>query len=160
MMLRLIPASIAAALLLAGCGGGAVTSVPFDFSYETDSGANSSKSIGADPVITYGNLSFSGKGTLGPDPVDVALQAHVLFSDGSGPSGGYLTVTDASGDELLLQLDSQATAQGKGAVVEGEFSVVTGTGHWAGVTGAGSGVGERGEALGAPVTWHVDLELR
>jgi hypothetical protein len=92
--------------------------------------------------------------------VDVALQAHVLFSDGTGPSGGFLTVTDASGDELLLQLNSQATEQGKGAVVAGDFSVVAGTGHWAGVTGAGSGVGERGEALGAPVTWHVDLELQ
>jgi len=160
MMRRLIPATIGAMLLLAGCGGGAATSVPFDFSYETDSGSNSSKMIGADPVITYGNISFSGTGTLGPDPVDVALQAHVLFSGGSGPSGGYLTVTDATGDELLLQLDSQATARGKGAVVEGEFTVVSGTGHWAGVAGTGSGVGERGEELGAPVTWHVDLELQ
>ena len=159
MILRLIPAVIGAAILLAGCGG-AATSTPFDFSYETDSGANSSKSIGADPVITYGNISFSGKGTLGPDPVDVALQAHLLFADGTGPSGGYLTVTDSAGDELLLQLDSQATAKGKGAVVEGEFTVVTGTGHWAGVEGTGSGVGERGEELGAPVTWHVDLELQ
>jgi hypothetical protein len=159
MIPRLIPAVIGAAILLAGCGG-AATSTPFDFSYETDSGANSSKSIGADPVITYGNISFSGKGTLGPDPVDVALQAHLLFADGTGPSGGFLTVTDAAGDELLLQLDSQATAKGKGAVVEGEFTVVTGTGHWAGVEGTGSGVGERGEELGAPVTWHVDLELQ
>lgn len=160
MMRRLIPPAIGAALLLAGCSGSSATSVPFDFSYETDSGSNSSKTIESDPVITYGNITFSGKGTLGPDPVDVALQAHVLFSDGSGPSGGYLTVTDATGDELLLQLDSQATAKGKGAVVEGDFTVVTGTGHWAGIEGSGSGVGERGEALGAPVTWHVDLALQ
>ena len=155
----LVAIALGTALLVAGCGGSGGESVAFDFSYETDSGANSSAKVGSDPVITYGNISFSGKGTLGTAPVDVALQAHVLFTDGTGPSGGYLTVTDAAGDELLLQLVSEATAKGSGAVVEGDFTVVTGTGHWANVTGEGSGIGERGEQLGAPVTWHVDLTL-
>ena len=151
--------AVGSALLVAACGGGGGHSVPFDFSYETDSGTNSSAKIGLNPVYTYGNISFSGKGTLGSAPVDIALQAHVLFADGTGPSGGYLTVTDAAGDELLLQLVSTATAHGSGAVVEGDFTVVTGTGHWVGVAGEGTGIGERGEALGAPVTWHVDLTL-
>jgi hypothetical protein len=155
----LVAIALGSALLVAGCGGSGGESVPFDFSYETDSGTNSSAKIGSDPVITYGNISFTGTGTLGTSPVDVALQAHVLFSDGTGPSGGYLTVTDAAGDELLLQLVSQATAQGSGAVVEGDFTVVTGTGHWANASGEGSGIGERGAELGAPVTWHVDLTL-
>ncbi|CAB4938665.1 MAG: hypothetical protein F2840_03745 [Actinobacteria bacterium] len=155
----LVAIALGSAMLVAGCSGTQGDSMPFDFSYETDSGTNSSAKIGSDPVITYGNISFSGTGTLATAPVDVALQANVLFTDGTGPSGGYLTVTDAAGDELLLQLVSQATAKGSGAVVEGDFTVVTGTGHWAGVTGKGNGVGERGEALGAPVTWHVDLTL-
>jgi hypothetical protein len=136
-------------------------SVRFDFSYETVPGGNTTEAVIVDGGVElrFGNINFSGSGTLGGEPVEVGVQAHALFRDGTGPSGGSVAVTANDGDVLVLQLDSRATRVGDGARVDGEFTVVGGTGRFAGVSGGGSGTGERNAALGAAVRWSVDLRL-
>ena len=135
------------------------TPVAFDFSYETVPEGNTTQTIDDDGDLQFGNINFAGSGTLGDDPVEVTLQAHVLFRDGTGPSGGSLALTDPNGDVLVLELDSRAKRVGDGAKVDGEFTVAGGTGRFAGVTGGGSGTGERNASLGAAVRWSVELVL-
>lgn len=168
--------AVMAVVVLAGCGSvgsepeSASTSAPapgadsgevvaFDFSYETLPDGNTTQTIDDDGELQFGNINFAGAGTLGDEPVDVSLQAHVLFRNGTGPSGGSLAVTNAAGDVLVLELVSQATRVDDGAVIEGTFTVAGGTGRFAGVTGSGSGTGERNAALGAAVRWNVELVL-
>lgn len=134
--------------------------MPFDFAYETLPGGNTTQTIVDDGAqLQFGNINFAGSGTLGDAPVDVGVQAHALFRDGTGPSGGSVAVTAANGDVLVLQLASSATRVDDGARIEGEFTVVGGTGGFAGVTGGGSGTGERNASLGAAVRWSVELRL-
>ena len=169
---------LSCALLAAACAGGATgdnaatststsatissgESVRFDFAYETVPGGNTTEAIVVDggEELRFGNINFAGSGTFGGEPVEVGVQAHALFRDGTGPSGGSVAVTAADGDVLVMQLDSRATRVGDGARVEGEFTVVGGTGRFAGVSGGGSGTGERNAALGAAVRWSVELRL-
>lgn len=135
------------------------TAVAMSFAYETIPGGNTTEAIEDNGELRFGNINFAGSGTFGDEPVDIGLQAHVLFRDGTGPSGGSMAVTDSAGDVLVLELVSKATRTGDGAAIDGEFTVVGGTGRFAGVTGGGSGTGERNEALGAAVQWSVDLIL-
>jgi len=135
--------------------------VAFNFSYETTEGGNSTNSVEVDGVeITYGNIDFAGSGTLGGEPVEVALAAHAMFRDGTGPSGGYFTVTNPSGDVLVLEMQSQATRTGQGATIDGVVTVVAGTGRYASVTGSGTGTGVRDAALGAGVRWEMQLDVQ
>lgn len=139
----------------------AAEAVAFNFSYETTEGGNTTNSVMVDGVdVTYGNIAFAGSGTLGGEPVEVALQAHALFRDGTGPSGGYFTVTNPAGDVLVLDMDSQATRTGQGATIEGVVTVVAGTGRYASVTGGGTGTGVRDAALGAGVRWEMQLDVQ
>jgi hypothetical protein len=135
------------------------TPVAFEFTYDTVDGGNTTDAIDGDGELRFGNINFAGDGTLNGEPVDVSVQAHVLFRDGTGPSGGSVAITDANGDVLVLELVSRATRVGDGARIDGDFTVVGGTGRFVGVDGAGTGTGERNAALGAGVRWSVELQL-
>jgi len=139
--------------------GGAVTTVELVFAYETVPDGNTTVTINDGGDLQFGNINFSGSGTWDDDPVEIGLQAHVLFLDGTGPSGGYMDVTTADGDVLVLELTSRATRVDDGATVDGTFRVVGGTGQFAGVSGGGLGSGVRNAALGAAVRWTVELQL-
>lgn len=144
-----------------GDAGSGTEPVAFTFSYETVPDGNDTNSVEVDGVeVTFGNIAFAGSGTLGGEPVDVGLQAHALFRDGTGPSGGYFTVTNPSGDVLVLEMDSEATRTGQGATIDGVVTVVAGTGRYASVTGGGTGTGVRDAALGAGVRWEMQLDVQ
>lgn len=148
-----IPASDTTAVVVDG------NPVAFNFTYDTVPGGNTTEAIDDGGELRFGNINFAGEGTLDGDPVDVSVQAHLLFLDGTGPSGGSVAVTNANGDVLVLELVSRATRVGDGARIDGTFTVVGGTGRFADVEGAGTGTGERNAALGAGVRWSVDLQL-
>lgn len=139
--------------------GGVVTTVELVFAYETVPNGNTTVTIDDGGDLQFGNINFSGSGIWDDEPVDIGLQAHVLFLDGTGPSGGYMDVTTADGDVLALELTSRATRVDDGATVDGTFRVVGGTGRFAGVSGGGLGSGVRNAALGAAVRWTVELQL-
>jgi hypothetical protein len=115
--------------------------------------------------FTYGwNYLTSGTKIAGK-PGKVQFLGVVNYKDGSGPFGGFVTVTLDNGSVLGLAVDGQGLSLSKGtstadARFSGSVKVISGSGDFKGAQGIGSMTGSRASALGSPVSMKFNLTLK
>ncbi len=106
--------------------------------------------------VTYGWNDLNGPTRWGKSSAQVRFLGSVDYVDGTGPFGGFVTITRADGVKLAFSVSGWATtpADEKGtadATFRGTLTVIGGTGPYAKATGTGTMRGQRKAALGSPV---------
>lgn len=160
MRARIIPALAAAALLVTAVGVGspaqaAKRPTTKNLTFEVDFVSAGTTLTSLPGGITYGWNDLQGPTTWGAKSASVRFLGNVDYVDGTGPFGGYVTVTRSDGTQLAFSVSGWATAPaGDGtsnAKFRGTITVIGGTGPYAGATGTGTMAGYRKSALGSPV---------
>ena len=113
---------------------------------------------------TYGWNSLSGTTAWGRRPAAVHFLGDVDYVDGSGPFGGYVTITRANGVRLGFRVSGSSLAlpQASGlarALFTGSLDVIEGTGPFRGAHGIGTLVGSRSSRIGEPVRMTFTLTI-
>ena len=91
---------------------------------------------------------------------------NVDYVSGTGPFGGFVTVTRADGVKIAFSVSgwstSPETSGTANAKFRGTLTVIGGTGPYAKATGTGTMEGYRKSALGSPVelTFSVVVQQR
>lgn len=161
---RLVLMLGAGTLLLSACGSDSAATQTQSFTLEfvntATEGKNFVRSIEDDgSSIQYGTLVFEGPGTFVDQKVETEILAYLNYVDGTGPSGGYLTITTVDEDSLVFSLSLTAANKNDRFEISGRADVIGGTGRFADVTGSGSGVGVRNGPVGSDVEWTLTLDL-
>lgn len=118
-------------------------------------------SVGPEGEHTYGQNRLVGPSTVDGQAVIVEMLGNVNYTNGSGPTFGFVTFMFADGSTLATTFAgiSQATAEG-GANFTTTMGVIGGTGKYAAVTGGtGTFIGSRTAAIGANVESTFSLRL-
>lgn len=117
--------------------------------------------------ITYGWNDLRGPTRWGKKDAALRFLGSVDYVNGTGPFGGFVTVTRADGVKLAFSVSGWATtpADQEGtanATFRGTVTVIGGTGPYAKATGTGTMEGYRKAALGSPVelTFSVTVQQR
>ena len=117
--------------------------------------------------ITYGWNDLRGPTKWGAKNAQMRFLGSVDYVSGTGPFGGFVTVTRSDGTQLAMSVSGWATApSGQAGTANASFagtvSVIGGSGPYAGATGMGTMSGYRKAALGSPVqlTFSVTVERR
>ena len=106
--------------------------------------------------ITYGWNDLRGPTRWGKSSAQMRFLGSVDYVAGTGPFGGFVTVTRADGVSIAFSVTGWATSPSNqsgtaNAKFRGTFTVIGGTGPYAGATGTGTMEGYRKAALGSPV---------
>ncbi len=106
--------------------------------------------------ITYGWNDLRGPTRWGRSSAQLRFLGSVDYVSGTGPFGGFVTVTRADGTSIAFSVTGWATSPTKeqgtaNAKFRGTFTVIGGTGPYAGATGTGTMEGYRRAALCSPV---------
>jgi hypothetical protein len=114
---------------------------------------------------TYGWNYLTGATKISGKPGKVQFLGAVNYENGSGPFGGFVTVTLDNGSILGLAVDGQglSLAQGSGnadARFSGSIKVISGSGDFKGAQGMGAMTGSRASTLGSPVVMKFNVTLR
>ena len=114
---------------------------------------------------TYGWNHFTGTTMWGNQAADVVFLGDVNYVNGSGPFGGYVTVTRADGTKLAFTTKGNALAENKAtdgiaARFTAALQVIGGTNDFARATGIGTMTGTRASALGSPARFTFRLSIR
>ena len=166
---RLIPALAAASLVavvgLAGTPAQAAKSKNLVFDVDLTSSGTTLETLPGD--ITYGWNDLRGPTRWGKAAADMRFLGSVDYVSGTGPFGGFVTITRADGVKLALSVTGWATtpqdqAGTANATFRGTVTVIGGTGPYAKATGTGTMQGYRKAALGSPVelTFSVVVQQR
>lgn len=116
--------------------------------------------------VTYGWNDLRGPTTWGARSASLRFQGSVDYVDGTGPFGGFVTVTRSDGTALALTVTGYAIASAKGTPSRTKFrgtvAVIGGSGPYAGARGTGTVSGFRKSALGSPakLAFAVTVERR
>jgi hypothetical protein len=116
--------------------------------------------------ITYGWNDLRGPTKWGKASAQLRFLGSVDYVDGTGPFGGFVTITRSDGVKLALSVSGWATSppeQGTAnATFRGTVTVIGGSGPFAGATGTGTMSGYRKAALGSPVelTFSVTVQTK
>lgn len=106
--------------------------------------------------IVYGWNELRGKTRWGNRSARLTFLGDVDYVDGSGPFGGFVTVTHRNGTQLAWRVSGKsASPPGPGtkdATFTGAVRVIGGSGRYAGATGVGTMTGSRTASLGGAVT--------
>ena len=115
--------------------------------------------------ITYGWNHLTGPTKWGGKKADLEFLGNVDYVSGTGPFGGYVTVTRSDGTQLAWSVSGWATAPSDqagtaNAKFAGTLTVIGGSNAYEGAVGTGSMTGYRKSALGSPVqlTFTVTVE--
>lgn len=158
-MLRRTLATLAATALVALAGisaapAQAAKTKTLTFDVDLISAGTSLQTLPGD--ITYGWNDLRGPTRWGKKAAQVRFLGSVDYVDGTGPFGGFVTITRADGVILSLSVTGWATTpagqQGTAnAKFRGTVTVIGGTGPYAGARGTGTMQGYRKATLGSPV---------
>jgi len=117
--------------------------------------------------ITYGWNDLRGPTRWGKQDAALRFLGSVDYVNGTGPFGGFVTVTRADGVKLAFSVSGWATTPSNqegtaNATFRGTITVIGGSGPYAGATGVGTMTGYRKAALGSPVelTFSLTVEQR
>lgn len=155
---RLIATLAATALVaLAGLTGApaqAAKSKTLVFDVDLTSAGTTLETLPGD--VTYGWNDLQGPTRWGKSAAQMRFLGSVDYVNGTGPFGGFVTVTRADGVKLAFSVSGWATTPSdeKGtadATFRGTLTVIGGTGPYAKATGTGTMQGFRKAALGSPV---------
>ena len=106
--------------------------------------------------VTYGWNDLQGPTRWGKSAAQLRFLGSVDYVNGTGPFGGFVTVTRADGVSIAFSVTGWSTTPAKeqgtaNAKFRGTFTVIGGTGPFAKATGTGTMKGYRKAALGSPV---------
>lgn len=165
---RLIAALAATALVaLAGLTGApaqAAKSKTLVFDVDLTSAGTTLETLPGD--ITYGWNDLQGPTRWGKSSAQMRFLGNVDYVSGTGPFGGFVTVTRADGVKIAFSVSgwstSPETSGTANATFRGTLTVIGGTGPYAKATGTGTMQGYRKAALGSPVelTFSVVVQQR
>ena len=133
--------------------------VTMAFELAGDPDGQHTTAVGVDGSTLYGMVRLVGTADLEGRPVDVELLFSPLYQDGSGPFTGWMTLTDAGDDVLVLGFSGYSVRRGAETDIEGAVGVVGGTGAYEGVTGNGQMSAVRGGEVGSNVRYDLSLDL-
>ncbi len=165
---RLVAALTAAALVglagLAGAPAQAAKSKVLVFDVDLTSSGTTLETLPGD--VTYGWNDLKGTTRWGKSSAQMRFLGSVDYVSGTGPFGGFVTVTRADGVTLALSVSGWATSPETSGTANASFrgtvTVIGGTGPYAKATGKGTMAGYRKAALGSPVelTFSVVVQKR
>ena len=165
---RLIAALAATALVaLAGLTGApaqAAKSKTLVFDVDLTSAGTTLETLPGD--VTYGWNDLQGPTRWGKASAQMRFLGNVDYVSGTGPFGGFVTVTRADGVKIAFSVSgwstSPETSGTANAKFRGTLTVIGGTGPYAKATGTGTMEGYRKSALGSPVelTFSVVVQQR
>jgi hypothetical protein len=156
--------SLAAVVGLAGTPAQAAKSKNLVFDVDLTSSGTTLETLPGD--ITYGWNDLKGLTRWGKAAADMRFLGSVDYVSGTGPFGGFVTITRADGVTLALSVSGWATSppeQGTAnATFRGTVTVIGGSGPYAGAVGTGTMSGYRKAALGSPVelTFSVTVQQK
>ena len=164
---RLLTALLATALValvgLAGAPAQAAKAKNLVFNVDLTSSGTTLETLPGE--ITYGWNDLRGPTRWGKKDAALRFLGSVDYVNGTGPFGGFVTVTRADGVKLAFSVSGWATtpADQEGtanATFRGTVTVIGGTGPYARATGTGTMEGFRKAALGSPVelTFSVTVQ--
>lgn len=116
--------------------------------------------------VTYGWNDLRGPTRWGKSAAQMRFLGNVDYVSGTGPFGGFVTVTRADGVKIAFSVSgwstSPETSGTANAKFRGTLTVIGGTGPYAKATGTGTMEGYREAALGSPVelTFSVVVQQR
>ena len=114
---------------------------------------------------TYGGNFLTSATKIDGKRGKIEFLGVVNYKDGSGPFGGFVTVTLDNGSILGLAVDDQGLSLAKGlgttdARFGGSIIVNSGTGNFKKAQGIGTMTGSRASTLGSPVAMKFNLILK
>jgi len=114
---------------------------------------------------TYGWNYLTSATKIDGKPGKVEFLGVVNYTDGSGPFGGFVTVTLDNGSILGLAVDGQGLSLAKGggtadARFGGSITVISGSGDFKKAQGIGTMTGSRASTLGSPVAMKFNVILK
>ena len=158
-------ASLVSVVGLAGTPAQAAKSKNLVFNVDLTSSGTTLETLPGD--ITYGWNDLRGPTRWGKAAADMRFLGSVDYVSGTGPFGGFVTITRADGVKLALSISGWATSpqdqEGTAnATFRGTVTVIGGTGPYAKAKGTGTMQGYRKAALGSPVelTFSVVVQQR
>ena len=149
---------------LAGAPAQAAKSKVLVFDVDLTSSGTTLETLPGD--VTYGWNDLSGPTRWGKSSAQMRFLGSVDYVSGTGPFGGFVTVTRADGVKLALSVSGWATSPETSGTANASFrgtvTVIGGTGPYAKATGTGTMEGYRKAALGSPVelTFSVVVQKR
>ena len=165
---RLIATLAASALValagLAGSPAQAAKSKVLVFDVDLTSAGTTLETLPGD--VTYGWNDLQGPTRWGKSSAQMRFLGNVDYVSGTGPFGGFVTVTRADGVKIAFSVSgwstSPETSGTANAKFRGTLTVIGGTGPYAKATGTGTMEGYRKSALGSPVelTFSVVVQQR
>ena len=165
---RLIATLAATALValagLAGSPAQAAKSKVLVFDVDLTSAGTTLETLPGD--VTYGWNDLQGPTRWGKSSAQMRVLGNVDYVSGTGPFGGFVTVTRADGVKIAFSVSgwstSPETSGTANAKFRGTLTVIGGTGPYAKATGTGTMEGYRKSALGSPVelTFSVVVQQR
>lgn len=165
---RLIATLAATALValagLAGSPAQAAKSKVLVFDVDLTSAGTTLETLPGD--VTYGWNDLNGPTRWGKSSAQMRFLGSVDYISGTGPFGGFVTVTRADGVKIAFSVSgwstSPETSGTANAKFRGTLTVIGGTGPYAKATGTGTMEGYRKSALGSPVelTFSVVVQQR
>lgn len=168
MQRRLIATLAATALValagLAGSPAQAAKSKVLVFDVDLTSAGTTLETLPGD--VTYGWNDLQGPTRWGKSSAQMRFLGNVDYVSGTGPFGGFVTVTRADGVKIAFSVSgwstSPETSGTANAKFRGTLTVIGGTGPYAKATGTGTMEGYRKSALGSPVelTFSVVVQQR
>ena len=168
-MHRRLIATLAATVLvalagLAGSPAQAAKSKVLVFDVDLTSAGTTLETLPGD--VTYGWNDLQGPTRWGKSSAQMRFLGNVDYVSGTGPFGGFVTVTRADGVKIAFSVSgwstSPETSGTANARFRGTLTVIGGTGPYAKATGTGTMEGYRKSALGSPVelTFSVVVQQR
>ena len=147
-------AALIAAVGLAGSPAQAAKTKTLTFDVDLVSAGTTLTTLPGD--IVYGWNDLRGPTRWGKSSAQMRFLGNVDYVSGTGPFGGFVTVTRSDGTSIAFSVTGWATTPAKekgtaNAKFRGTFTVIGGTGAYAGATGNGTMEGYRKAALGSPV---------
>ena len=114
--------------------------------------------------ITYGWNDLRGATTWAGQPATIRFLGSVDYTDGSGPFGGFVTVTREDGAVLAFRVDGEALdaslPDGRDETTfSGAIRVIGGDGAYQGARGIGTMTGFRDGPVGSPVQLTFNLRV-
>ena len=156
--------ALVALAVLTGAPAQAAKSKTLVFAVDLTSAGTTLETLPGD--VTYGWNDLNGPTRWGKSSAQMRFLGSVDYVSGTGPFGGFVTVTRADGVKIAFSVSGWATSPETSgtanATFHGTLTVIGGTGPYAKATGTGTMQGYRKSALGSPVelTFSVVVQQR
>jgi hypothetical protein len=108
----------------------------------------------------YGYTVLTGTSTIGGSAVSIERLSVYQYASGSGPIGGFLTLSWPDGSTLAMSAGGQTQQEANGAHVYATLRVFAANGRWKGFDGVGLMEGVRKGPIGTPVVYRVTIHLQ